>query len=431
MLQAIIADATPGLWVQAETEMTASANPLLAAPLRVALEKDYLAGYDAKQGSWGFDQKYLDWDSVEYAMNGAARGDGRGEGMAKQTLTAQRPLLDPVWGGVYQYSTDGVWTKPLFEKIMAMQAENLRLYAQAYAQWHDPSYLRAAESIHQFLKTFLRSPEGPFYTSQDADLIPGQHSAEYFRLDDQGRRKLGVPRVDMHIYARENGWAITALASLYAATGDEQILHEAVRSADWVTQHRRIAGGGFHHGANDLAGPFLGDSISMARAYLALYGVTGDRKWLADAESSLRFVDRTFKSRTGAGFVTAVTATDHAYGPHPQPDENVAVARIANLLFHSTGNDTYPKMREAAMRYLAAAPVATRLPVASVLLADYEVSRPALHLPVVAGQDDPSAKQLFLAATQYPSLYKKLEWWDPREVKLPNPDVHHPRFPTT
>src|SRR5260370_29910997 len=165
----------------------------------------------------------------------------------------------------------------------------------------------------------------------------------------------------MEIYARENGWAITALASLYAATGDQQILQEAVRSADWVTQQRRIAGGGFHHGANDLAGPFLGDSISMARAYLTLYGVTGDRKWLADAESSLRYVDRTFKSRTGAGFVTAVTATDHAYGPHPQRDENVAVALMANLLFRSTGNDTYRKMRAAAMRALGGRPVAQRL----------------------------------------------------------------------
>src|SRR5260370_39802762 len=101
----------------------------------------------------------------------------------------------------------------------------------------------------------------------------------------------------MHIYARENGWAITALASLYAATGDEQTLQEAVRSADWVTQHRRIAGGGFHHGANDLAGPFLGHSVSMARAYLMLYGVTGDRKWLAGTENCPRSADRTVKSR--------------------------------------------------------------------------------------------------------------------------------------
>jgi uncharacterized protein YyaL (SSP411 family) len=33
-------------------------------------------------------------------------------------------LVDPVWGGVYQYSTDGDWDHPHFEKIMPFQAEN-------------------------------------------------------------------------------------------------------------------------------------------------------------------------------------------------------------------------------------------------------------------------------------------------------------------
>src|SRR5260370_10264041 len=106
MLQAIIDDPTPGPSVQAETEMTASANPLLAAPLRVALEKDYFAGYDAKQGTWGFDQKYLDWDSVQYAMNLAPPGDARADGTAKPTLTAQLQLLHPLCVGLYHFPTD-------------------------------------------------------------------------------------------------------------------------------------------------------------------------------------------------------------------------------------------------------------------------------------------------------------------------------------
>src|SRR5580692_3327219 len=178
------------------------ANPLLGNALRAQLEKDYLAGYDAKQGSWGTEQKYLDVDSVELAIDRAAHGDARAETMAKQTLDAQLQLLDPVWGGVYQYSTDGVWTKPHFEKIMSVQAENLRIYAEAYAQWRDPKYLRAAQAIQRFLVTFLSSADGAFYTSQDADVIEGQHSADYFALNDPERRKRGIPRVDTHVYSR-------------------------------------------------------------------------------------------------------------------------------------------------------------------------------------------------------------------------------------
>jgi uncharacterized protein YyaL (SSP411 family) len=429
MLQAIIDDPSPGPSVQAEKEIAYPANPLLANSLRSRLEKDYLAGYDAKQGSWGSEQKYLDVDSVELAMDRAAHGDAHAEIMAKQTLDAQIKLLDPVWGGLYQYSTDGVWTKPHFEKIMSVQAENLRIYAEAFAQWHDPKYLHAAQAIQRFLGTFLTSPDGAFYTSQDADLIEGQRGTDYFALNDQQRRKRGIPRVDTHIYARENGWAITALASLYEVNADPKALEQAVLAADWVGEHRALPGGGFRHGAEDVGGPFLGDSVAMTRAYVALYRVTGDRKWLKDAIASIDYIDRTFRNPRGAGFVSGAAATDRAYPPHPQRDENVAVARVANSLFHSTGNARCRKVSDVAMRYLAAAAVATRLPVASVLLADYEVGRPPLHLTVVGPKSDPGAKALFRAALEYPSLYKRLEWWDVREGKLPNPDVQYPSVP--
>jgi uncharacterized protein YyaL (SSP411 family) len=426
MLQAVIDDPSPGPSVQAEKKIDFPTNPLLAADLRKTLDQDYFAGYDAKLGSWGTDQKFLDWDSVEYAMELAAHGDARAEHMARQTLDAQLQLIDPVWGGVYQYSTDGVWTKPHFEKIMAMQAENLRIYADAYSQFKDPKYLQAAESIRNFLKNFLSGPEGAFYTSQDADVVEGKHSGEYFALNDQQRRAQGLPRVDKHIYSRENGWAITAFATLYGVTGEQDALDRATRAADYISQHRAMPGGGFRHGTKDVGGPFLGDSLSMARAFLALYGVTGDRKWLHSAESSMQFVAHNFQAKTGAGFLTTVAPTDHAYQPHPQRDENVAVARVANLLGHYSGNPAYHEMSEQAMRYLAAPAIAKRLPVASVLLADYEVGRPPLHLTVVGHKDDPAAKDLFRAALEYPALYKRLEWWDTLEGKLPNPDVQYP-----
>jgi uncharacterized protein len=426
MLQAIIDDPSPGPSVQPEKEISFPSTDALPAVLQAQLEKDYLAGFDSKQGSWGFDQKYLDVDSVELAMDRAAHGDSRAAAMARQTLDAQLQLLDPVWGGFYQYSTDGVWTKPHFEKIMSVQAENLRIYSAAYAQWKDPKYLRAAQDVQQFFATFLTSPDGAFYTSQDADIVEGKHSAEYFALDDQARRKQGVPRIDTHVYARENGWAITALAQLYEATGDAKKLDDAIRAANWVTQNRALPNGGFRHGAKDVGGPFLGDSIAMARAYLSLYRVTADRKWLARASATTVFIQNKFRAGKDPGFVSAVAPTDKAYKPHPQRDENIVVARVANQLFYYTGDAKFQAIGKTAMRYLAAEPIATRLPVASVLLANYELTRPPLHLTVVGSKADLAAQSLFRAALQYPSFYKRVEWWDTREGKLPNPDVQYP-----
>ncbi|MEQ1354607.1 MAG: DUF255 domain-containing protein, partial [Candidatus Acidiferrum sp.] len=250
MLQAIIDDASPGPSVQPERKPELPNEPLLTARLREELTRNFFNGYDSKHGSWGKDQKFLDWNSVEYAMDlDRLKNDTRAEHMARQTLDEQLHLLDPSWGGVYQYSTGGDWNSPHFEKIMQMQAENLHIYSLAYAQWRDPHYLHAAQEIQRYLRTFLTSPTGAFYTSQDADLVEGKHSAEYFALDDAQRRKLGIPRVDKHIYARENGWAITGLVTLYDATGDRATLDEAIRAARWVMANRALPGGGFRHDA--------------------------------------------------------------------------------------------------------------------------------------------------------------------------------------
>src|SRR5271165_1561874 len=144
MLQAIIDDPTPGPSVSREAPIDFAAGALLEPALRSQLEKNYLARYDAKNGSWGFDQKFLDWDATEYALVLAQKGDARAERMARQTLQAQLQLIDPAWGGVYQYSTGGDWKEPHFEKIMQFQAANLRIYALAYLQFQKPEYKQAA-----------------------------------------------------------------------------------------------------------------------------------------------------------------------------------------------------------------------------------------------------------------------------------------------
>src|SRR5579864_1917017 len=417
MLKAIIADPTPGPSVRAEPEVKFSENALMPAELRKELEDRYFGQYDSKHGSWGFDQKFLDWGSTEYAMARARGGDQKSEAMAKQSLNAQFALIDPAWGGVYQYSTGGVWTEPHFEKIMNFQAGNLRIYALAYDEWHDPAYLKAAKDVQRFLKTFLTSPEGAFYTSQNADVIDGKHSAEYFKLDDAGRRKQGIPRVDKHIYSRENGWAIDAVAMLYGATGDREYLDEAVKAAQWIIENRALEGGGFRHDTKDAAGPYLADTLNMTRAFLTLYEVTGDRTWLARAEAGAKFISGTFAAE-GGGYLTSKA----------QRDENILVARLTNLLSRYAGNDAYHAMSERAMRYVSAPMIAKYMPTGATLLADQEYSSDPIHITVVGHKDDPAAQALFNAAAAYPSGYLRLEWWDTREGRLPNPDVQYPEL---
>jgi uncharacterized protein YyaL (SSP411 family) len=401
-----------------------SGESTLGSERRNGLRQVLIDSYDNSNQGWGTTQKFLDWDTIEYCMTETERGDRTFERMARETLAAQLKLLDPAWGGVYQYSTDGDWQHPHFEKIMQMQAEDLRIYAAAYALWHDDTYLQAANRIRGYLKNFLTSPEGTFYTSQDADLIDGRHGGAYFQLPDSDRRKQGIPRVDTHVYARENGWAINALAVLYAVSGERECLDDAMRAADWICTHRGRSDGGFQHDTVDPAGPYLGDTLSMGRAFLTLYGCTGDRTWLQKAARTLQFISENFG--TDVGYVTS--ARIGALKSRPQLDENIGVARLANLLWHYTGTAEYKRAAEQAMRFVVAPAATDRRGylVAGVLLADHEISAAPLHITVVGRKDDPKAEELFSAAIRQPRMYKRIEWLDEREGALPNPDVGYP-----
>ena len=94
----------------------------------VALEMD--SYFDAKQGSWGRMQKSPLGANVEFELRRHAHGDRDALRRALLTLERQRALIDPVWGGVYQYSSGSTWDEPHYEKLMAYQAARARAYLQ-------------------------------------------------------------------------------------------------------------------------------------------------------------------------------------------------------------------------------------------------------------------------------------------------------------
>jgi uncharacterized protein YyaL (SSP411 family) len=460
MLQAIIKDPTPGPSIVAAQTPHYTDQTSLSDPIRQELLKRYSEAYDTKNGSWGHVQKYLDWDGVEWAMRQARHGNTAAEKMtaehmARQTLDAQLNLLDPAWGGVYQYSTDGDWQHPHFEKIMQMQAENLRIYSLAWSQFHDPRYLAAAQSIHHFLINFLRSPDGAFYTSMDADLVDGVHSADYFALPDSARRAQGIPHVDDHQYSRENGWAIRALAALYESTGDITALDEATTAANWIITHRSRANadatqgdaptngdasrysngqtalGGFSHDARDSAGPYLGDTLAMGQAFLELHAATADRIWLTRAERAADFIAVNFIDPGTPGLRTASSHPDQAFIPGRELDESIAAVRWANLLSQYSGRPRDKSLAQTAMKYVSSPDItlSREVGVAGILLADNEINVAALHIVIVSPKSDATANTLYQAAMATPADYKRVEWYDPAEGPLPNSDVEYPKLP--
>lgn len=421
LLRDVLADPTPPKARPSAVAAEPAGAPTLEAARRAELVQQWRDGYDEHAGGWGFSHKLLDWDTVEFALRAARQGDAEAGRRARATLDLQRQLLDPVWGGVYQYSVGGDWHEPHFEKLVQMQAENLRLYALAYARDGEPADRAMGEAILGYLRTFLRGPEGAFYVSQDADLVPGEHSADYFALNDAARRARGVPRVDRHLYARENGWVIAALAQWAAVTGDATARTDAERAARWLVEHRALPAGGFRHDERDSAGPYLGDTLAAGRAFLALHQLTQEPEWLAHAEAAAMFIARNFARPGAPGLVSSVGVGAGPLAPQPQFDENVGVARFGAALARATGRRDYLDLAECALRWLNT-PEVTRerfFYVGGLLLAEEEVRTEPAHVTIVGRRDDPVARGLFAVALRMPETHKLVEWWDPAAGPAP------------
>ncbi len=432
LLESLVKNPVPEEKEEQKAEIKFSTDAALSKAIRSELLSNHKKYYDNKEGGWQTNHKFLDADSIELALTLAKAGDKTEAQMAKQTLTQQLNLIDPIWGGVYQYSTNSDWKHQHFEKIMTVQNDNLRIYSLAYLYFKDPRFLKAAEDVAKYLHNFMQSPDGTFYTSQDADVKQGEHSGEYFKLNDAARRKIGIPRIDKNIYSRENGWAIAGLTALYMASGSQKYLDDAIKATDWITKNRSLPGGGFMHGPSDKSGPYLGDTLRMGEAYMSLYQATANREWLKKAEDAANFINSHFKDdKSKAGFLTADPSHSPMHRPAALLDENVAMVKFTNMLFHYSAKKEYKEMAERSMRYLATPEIAheRKMLVGGVLLADRELASPPAHITIVGSKKDPAAKALFQGANKYPVAYKRVEWFDPKEGKMPNPDTDYPEMP--
>jgi uncharacterized protein YyaL (SSP411 family) len=372
LLRAIVADPSPETAEAADAGTATAVGGQLDATTRAELLLHHRSSNDAELGGLKISQKFLDRDSVEYALVGAAADDAGEAAIARRSLDAARSLFDPVWGGVYQYSTNGDWQHPHFEKLTTLQAEYLRLYALAWATLHRDEDRATVAEIRRYLEAFLQAPDGGYYVSQDADLKPGEHSAEYFARDNAGRRAQGIPRVDRHRYAQQTAAVAEVLATWAEASGDTSALAQAQVALRWVQTQRAGKGGGLRHDEKD--GPYLADQLAVGRAALALYRADADRRWLALAGSTADFIATNFRDAAG-GFVGA-----SSQGPIKaarQLDENLALARFAALLEHYSGRSAHRAIAEHALRWLAQPIVAlSRLTEAGLLLADAEYAQP-------------------------------------------------------
>ena len=82
---------------------------------------------------------------------------------------AQGGIYDQLGGGFHRYSVDERWLVPHFEKMLYDNALLVPLYLDAYQATQDPFLRTVVEEILAYVEREMISPEGGFYSTQDAD----------------------------------------------------------------------------------------------------------------------------------------------------------------------------------------------------------------------------------------------------------------------
>jgi uncharacterized protein YyaL (SSP411 family) len=336
--------------------------------------------YDDENGGWGKWQKAAVAVDNAWALARARGGDETAKAQVLFTLDKQRALVDPVWGGLYQYSAADDWDHPHFEKLMTFQAGALANYAEAYALTHDTRWLGVARAMRAYIDGFLTSSEGGFFATQDADLNahePGKRfmtGHEYYALDDAHRRALGTPRVDAHEYAKENGLAIGAYLAFFKATGDATALASAERAARRILATHAAARGGVTHDAGEkpTALLHLADNATFGLGLMQLYeasegregregrdGRDGRREYLDAATKIADLLLRDLADSERGGFFATSPDPDavgvFAVRRKPFEDNVTALRFLARLARATDGarDPRYPAAIAATLRAIA------------------------------------------------------------------------------
>ncbi|MFI5366907.1 MAG: thioredoxin domain-containing protein [Candidatus Binatia bacterium] len=147
-----------------------------AAPLDAGLVRDAAAGlsraYDATHGGLGQAPKFPNEAAFELFLRvHCSSGERRYLDMALHTLRqmARGGIYDQLGGGFHRYSVDEHWLVPHFEKMLYDNAQLVPLYLAAFQLTGDHFFAGIARDILGYVTREMRSPEGGFYSTQDAD----------------------------------------------------------------------------------------------------------------------------------------------------------------------------------------------------------------------------------------------------------------------
>ncbi len=329
---------------------------------------DYKRMFDENFGGFGNAPKFPTPHNLLFLMRYYEKsGDQDAIKMAEKTLRQMYlgGMFDHIGGGFSRYSTDRYFLVPHFEKMLYDNALLILAYCKAYQLTGKELYREVAEKTAAYVLREMTSPEGGFYSAQDADsegvegkyylfepseIIgvlgedAGKEFNEYFDLTEAGnfegmsipnllhqqnnrskeqqtdslseRVKANLPAVydyrrhryalhlDDKILTNWNGLMIAAMCHLYRVTENRAYLDAAAKAQNFIESklcENDTLHISYREGKRSGKG-FLDDYANEIFALLALYEATLDNTYLKKADCFCRKAISDFYDEEHGGF---------------------------------------------------------------------------------------------------------------------------------
>ncbi|VVB91735.1 Cellobiose 2-epimerase [uncultured archaeon] len=339
--------------------------------LNLAYEQ-LLGMFDEQHGGFGEAPRFPTPHNLMFLLRYWKRtGDILALRMAERTLTGMRMggIYDHIGFGFHRYSTDPKWHIPHFEKMLYDQALIAMAYTEAFQATGNEVYGRTASETFTYVLRDMTSPEGGFYSGEDADSegiegkfyiwtgdeiksVLGEQSemikkvfnikttgenvlylsrdiselASYFKLPaddvqerfDDARAKLFAarekrvhPGKDDKVLTDWNGLMIAALSKGAQVLNEPSYADAARKAADFILGNMRDPQGRLYHRYRDgepAISAFLDDYAFFVWGLIELYEATFNESYLQAALDLTNDMIKHFWDNENWGFYT--TADD-------------------------------------------------------------------------------------------------------------------------
>ncbi len=179
-------------------DVSASGAELNEDVLHGAYEQ-LLGIFDEEHGGFGDAPKFPTPHNLTFLLHYWRRtGDKMALFMVEKTLSAMRRggIYDHIGFGFHRYSVDLELFVPHFEKMLYDQALLALAYIEAYQATGKEEYEKTCKEIFTYVLRDMASPEGGFYSGEDAD-SEGEEGKFYLWTDDEIRSVLSEEEAEL------------------------------------------------------------------------------------------------------------------------------------------------------------------------------------------------------------------------------------------